>query len=66
MNILEKKEALKKLGYKVKIKNVSFVDLARANKNIIKVYDGNTLINKGVMTSEQFQKYKEVFDILNN
>lgn len=53
------------LGYKVRSKKVSFEGLGYGFGLVVKVYDGPTLINAGVMTEQHVNKYKAVFDVLN-
>jgi len=60
------RKQMKILGYTVKSKTISFNDLARDQKRFIQVFDGKILINKSLMTTEHLDKYKNVFDILNN
>ena len=66
MKLKDFRKSMKELGYSVKAKTVSFQDLARDQKLFVSVFDGKTLVNAGIMNKSHFEKYKTVFDILNN
>ena len=66
MKLSDFRKRMKNLGYTVKAKTTSFSDLARGEKVFVTVYDGKKLINTSMMSKEHLDKYKQVFDILNN
>lgn len=66
MSLKDFRNKMKELGYKVKTSKTSFTDLGYGSYVSVKVYDGNHLINDDICTKEDLEKYKEVFDILNN
>lgn len=60
------RNAVATLGYTVKFKSVNFEDLARDAYTVVEIYDGKTRVNCGIMTPSHYERYKPVFELLNN